>query len=291
MQTYVVEFLDEGLKHLLNGDGHSFIELYYEYVNRIFNKEIPLSKIANKARVKQSVPDYKKHIMKTTKAGSLMSRQAHMELIIQNDYPAGLGDTIYYVNNGAKKSSGDVQKIVKPTKKQQEEFTAKNGYPMPDGYIEINCYMIDEKEITNNPDMTGDYNVARYLTNFNKRIEPLLVAFKPEIREDILIEDPKDRQYFTKTQCELVNGYPLKETGQDKFDEVMTLSDSEVLFWNRVGRDPFFMYVEDSINLVDQYWVDHNRKVVSLQEKSVISNEDEIIETNGNDYALHAVES
>jgi DNA polymerase I len=291
LQQYIVEFLDEGLKMLLNGDGVGFIDLYYDYVNKIYNKEIPLSKIANKARVKQSVEDYKKYIKKTTKAGSLMSRQAHMELVILNDYPAGLGETIYYVNNGLKKSSGDVQKISKPTKKQQEEYFQKHGKQIPSDFIEINCYMIPEKEIQNNPDMTGDYNVPRYLSTFNKRIEPLLCVFKPEIREDILIDDPKDRQYFTKVQCELVSGFPLKEDGQDKFDEVMTLSDSEVLFWNRVNRDPFFMYVEDSLSLVDQYWVDHNRKVVSLQANSIKSNEDEIIETNGNDFAYHAVES
>jgi hypothetical protein len=106
-----------------------------------------------------------------------------------------------------------------------------------------------------------------------------------------LIESPEERQYFTKLQCELINGHPLKEDGQDKFDEVMTLSDSEVLFWNRVGRDPFFMYVENSLELADPYWVDHNRKVVALQAESIKSNEDEIIETNGNDFALHAVES
>lgn len=291
LQQYIVEFLDEGFKHLLNGDGHSFVELYYDYITKIYNKEIPLSKIANKARVKQSVEDYKKHIKKTTKSGSLMSRQAHMELVMLNNYPAGLGETIYYVNNGTKKSSGDVQKISKPSKKAKDEFLAKHGFEMPDDYLEVNCYMIPEKEITENPNMTGDYNVARYINIFNKRIEPLLCVFKPEIREDILVETPEDRQYFTKNQCELVNGYPLKEEGQDKFDEVMTLSDSEVLFWNRMGRDPFFMYVEDSINLVDQYWVDHNRKVVSLQADSVKSNEEEIIETNGNDYAYHAVES
>ena len=291
LQQYVVEFLDEGLKHLLNGDGLSFVELYYDYVSKIFNKEIPLSKIANKARVKQSVEDYRKYIKKTTKSGSFMSRQAHMELVMINDYPAGLGETIFYVNNGTKKTSGDVQKIAKPTKKQQEEFQQKYGYPMPLDYIEVNCYMIPEKEIQNNPNMTGDYNVPRYLSTFNKRIEPLLCVFKPEIREDILIEDPKDRQYFTKLQCELVSGYPLKEDGQDKFDEVMTLSDSEVLFWNRVNKDPFFMYVEDSLSLVDQYWVDHNRKVVKLQANSIKSNEDEIIQNNGNDYAYHAVES
>jgi DNA polymerase I len=291
LQQYIVEFLDEGLKMLLNGDGVGFVDLYYDYVNKIYNNEIPLSKIANKSRVKQSVEDYRKHIKKVTKSGSFMSRQAHMELVMLNDYPAGLGETIYYVNNGSKKSSGDVQKISKPTKKQQEEFLQKHGYPMPPDYIEVNCYMIPEKEIQNNPNLTGEYNVARYLTNFNKRIEPLLCVFKPEIREDILIEDPKDRQYFTKLQCELVSGYPLKEDGQDKFDEVMTLSDSEVLFWNRVNRDPFFMYVEDSLSLVDQYWVDHNRKVVKLQANSIKSNEDEIIENNAHDYAYHAVES
>jgi len=292
LQTYIVEFLDEVLKYLLNGDGHSFVELYYDYVGKIYNNEIPLSKIANKARVKQSINDYKKHVQKTTKSGSLMSRQAHMELIIQNEHPAGLGDTIYYVNNGTKKSSGDVEKKNKWTKKEILEYVEKTGLDMPSDYsvVNINCYMIDEKEILNNPDLKGDYNVARYLNNFNKRVEPLLVAFNPSMRDDILIEDPKDRQYFTKLQCELVNGFPLKESGQDKFDEVMTLSDSEVIFWNRVGRDPFFMYVENSLELVDQYWVDHNRKVVNLQANSTVSNEDEIIENDGHDYAYHAIE-
>ena len=290
LQTYVVEFLDEGLKYLLDGDGLSFVELYYDYVEKIYNKEIPLSKIANKARVKQSINDYKKHIQKTTKAGSLMSRQAHMELILQNNHSAGLGDTIYYINNGDKKSSGDVTKINKPTKKQQQEYIDKHGESMPSDYVQVNCYMIPEKDIVDNPDLRGDYNVPRYLTNFNKRVEPLLVAFNPSIREDILIEDPKDRQYFTKLQCELVNGYPLKEDGQDKFEEVMTLSDGEVVFWNRVGRDPYFMYVEDSLQLVDQYWVDHNRKVLKNQAQSIKSNEDEIILTNTNDFALHAIE-
>ena len=293
MQQYIVDFLDEGLKMLLNGQGLEFIELYYSYVDRIFNNQIPLSKIANKSRVKQSVDEYKKHIMKTTKSGSLMSRQAHMELIILNNHPAGLGDTIFYVNNGKKKSSGDVEKKNKWTKKEMLEYLETNGSDMPSDYsvLNVNCYMIPEKEIQNNPDLTGDYNVARYLNVFNKRLEPLLVVFKPEIREDILIEDPKDRQYFTKAQCELVNGYPLKEEGQDKLEEVMTLSDSEVIFWNRVQRDPYFMYMEDSLSLADPYWVEKNRRVVSMQEESIVSNEEEIIDNNNHDYALHVIES
>jgi DNA polymerase elongation subunit (family B) len=292
LQQYVVEFLDEGLKYLLNGNGHDFIELYYDYVNKIYNKEIPLSKIANKSRVKQSVEDYKKYILKTTKSGSLMSRQAHMELLILNEYPASLGETIYYVNNGVKKSSGDVERKTKWTKKESEEYFINNGKHMSPNYsvVNVNCYMISEKDLLNNPDMTGDYNVSRYLSVFNKRIEPLLVVFKPEIREDILIDNPANRQYFTKQQCELVSGYPLKEGGQDNFNEVMTLSDSEVLFWNRINRDPYFMYVEDSLEKVEKHWIEHNRKVLNFEIESIKNNEEEeIIETNGNDYAFHAI--
>jgi hypothetical protein len=216
------------------------------------------------------VADYKKHITKTTKSGSLMPRQAHMELIIKNDYPAGLGDTIYYVNNGEKKSHGDVQKVAKT------------------GELKINCYMISEQELAQNPDMTGDYNVAKYVANFNKKVEPLLVAFHPDMRGDILIDDPKDIKFFTKKQCELTNGFPLKEKGQDNFNEVMTLSDSEVLFWNKVGKDPYLMYLEDTIQYADQYWVELNRKVLS-DHKGVENDEEEIIESTGEDYAVHTI--
>ena len=288
LQQYVVDFLDDGLKFLLEGKGDEFLEFYYETINKIYNKEIPLTKIANKARIKQTIDEYKKYIKKKTKAGVGMARQAHMELVLEENYPASLGETIYYVNNGPKKTSGDVQKITKPTKKQQEEYFQKHGKAIPEDYVEINCYRINEKDILNNPNMTGDYNVARYINIFNKRIEPLLVVFKTEIRDSILIESPEDRQYFTKQQCELVSGYPLKDGGQDNLDEVMTLSDSEVLFWNRINRDPFFMYVEDSLKLADPFWVDHNRKVLNFQAESTKNNEEEeIIETNGNDYAYH----
>lgn len=295
LPQYIVEFLDEGFKFLLNGDGHSFINLYYEYIDKLYNQKIPLAKIANKARVKQSVEDYKKYIKKTTKSGSLMARQAHMELIMKEQYPATLGETIYFINNGKIKSAGDVQKVTKYdqkyTKKQLAEyFEAHKKMPPTTTEIEINCYRIPESDIINFPEKTGEYNVVRYIANFNKHIQPLLVVFKPEIRDDILIDNPENRQFFTSLQCELDSGHPLKPEGQDKLDEVMTLSDSEVLFWNRVNRDPFYMYPEGTLELVDQYWVDHNRKVVKLEAESTKHNEDEeIIETDGNDYALHAI--
>ena len=294
LQQYVIEFLDKGLTMLLDGDGLSFVNLYYDYVGKIYNKEIPLAKMANKARVKQSIKDYKQYIKKTTKSGSLMARQAHMELIMRADYHATLGETIYYINNGVKKSDGDVQKVtryLKPySRKELNEYKLANEGILPptETFIEVNSYMISEEEIVNNPDMTGDYNVARYMENFNKRVKPLLVVFNPEIRDEILIENPENRQYFTKAQCELCNGYPLEEKGQDKLDEVMTLSDSEVVFWNKVNRDPYFMYIEDSLSQVDQYWVEHNRQVLKFQAESVKSEEEDIIEPNGNDFAYHA---
>ena len=242
LQTYVAEFLDKGLRMLLDGKGGEFLDFYYEYVDKLYNKQIPLAKIANKARVKQSIDDYKVHITKTTKAGNMMSRQAHMELLIKEGKNPGLGDTIYYVNNGEKKSHGDVQK-------KKDELV-------------LNCYLINEQDIEKNPDLLGDYNVARYMAAFNKRIEPLLVVYKPEIREDILIEDPKDRPIFTKSQTELVRGYPMKEAHQDTLEEVLTLSDMELTFWKSVGIDPYYMYNENTLDLVDTQWVSKNRKMM-----------------------------
>ena len=242
LQTYVAEFLDKGLRMLLDGKGSEFLDFYYEYVNKIFYKKIPLSKIANKARVKQSLEDYKVHITKTTKSGSMMSRQAHMELLLQANKNPGLGDTIFYVNNGERKSHGDVQK-------------------RKDSLV-LNCYMIDEREIEMNPDLLGEYNVPRYLAAFNKRIEPLLVVYSPEIREDILIEDPKDQPIFTKSQTELVRGYPMKEFHQDTLDDVLTLSDTEISFWQSVGIDPYYMYIDDTLTMVNTDSVESNRKLM-----------------------------
>ena len=72
------------LRMLLDGKGQEFLDSYYDYVGKLYNREIPIAKIANKARVKQSIEEYKIHITKRTKSGSFMSRQAHMELAMQH---------------------------------------------------------------------------------------------------------------------------------------------------------------------------------------------------------------
>ena len=121
MPKYIEKFLDKGVKQLLNGEGKEFIEWYYEYVQKIFDQRVPLAEIASKSRVKLSTEDYIKRSKQTTKAGSLMSRQAHMELIIRDGIQSNLGDTILYVNNGTKASHGDVQKVNQPKKGWTED--------------------------------------------------------------------------------------------------------------------------------------------------------------------------
>jgi hypothetical protein len=121
MPKYIEKFLDKGIKQLLNGDGKEFIEWYYEYIQKIFDQRIPLAEIASKAKVKLSVDDYIARSKTKTKAGALMSRQAHMELIIRDGIQSNLGDMIFYVNNGTKASHGDVQKVNQPKKGWSEE--------------------------------------------------------------------------------------------------------------------------------------------------------------------------
>ena len=229
LPLYIEEFLDVGIRLLLEGKGKDFVEYYYEYLQKIYDKQIPLSKIAQRARVKLSIDEYKKRLTTKTKAGTSMSRMAHMELAIQEGINVNLGDVIMYVNNGLKSSHGDVQ---------------KKG----DG-VQINCYMLDKNILDDNPDLTGDYNTARAVTTFNKRIEPLLVVFKDEVRNDLIVTEPEKRGIFTTAQCELINGYPLGDGDQDSLVEVMTPSDNELSYWEKRGLSPDYIY-----DLAEEGW-------------------------------------
>lgn len=230
LPLYIEEFLDKGVKLLLNGQGKEFIEYYYEYLQKIFDQRIALSKIAQRAKVKLTMDDYVKRLTQKTKAGNQMSRMAHMELALQAGIGVNLGDVIMYVNNGVKASHGDVQ---------------KKG----DGVL-INCYMLDANILENNPDMTGEYNVPRAIVTFNKRIEPLLVCFKQDVRDQLLVTDPSDRGIFTTEQCELINGMPFEDGDQDKLDEdVLQITEAELKYWEKRGVKPDYIY-----DLAEQGW-------------------------------------
>jgi DNA polymerase elongation subunit (family B) len=246
---YIEKFLDKGIKMILNGQGKEFVEYYYEYIQTIYDQKIPLMDIAQKAKVKQSISDYKVKCTQRTKAGALMSRQAHMELAIQNNLNTSLGDVIYYVNNGNKASHGDVQKVGKLKngwrKDDLDYYIASYGKPPADtmdSIIRINCYMLNPSDLESNPNMTGEYNVPRAMATFNKRIEPLLVCFGDEVREHLIVTKPEDRGLFTKAQCDLINGYPMGDGDQDDLKDVLKISEPELTYWEKRGLSPDYIY-------------------------------------------------
>ena len=250
LPLYIEDFLDKGIKMLLEGNGQEFVEWYYEYLQKIYDKQIPLMKIAQRSKVKLSIDDYIKRTKQKSKTGGDLSRMAHMELAIKHKLNVNLGDVIYYVNNGTKASHGDVQKINKLkngwNKEATDYFTSSNLSIPPDNInsiIKINCYMLDSKTLEENPEMTGEYNVARAIATFNKRIEPLLVVFKQEVRDGLLVDNPEDRSFFTKEQSELINGYPFDPEDQDRIKEdLMDLSSEEIDYWKRRGLSPEYLY-------------------------------------------------
>jgi DNA polymerase elongation subunit (family B) len=315
MSVYIEEFLGKGIRMLLDGDGYSFINHYYEYVDKIYNYQIPLVKMASKAKVKISISDYKKKATMKNKAGNPMPKQAHMELAMKDGLDITLGDVLYYINTGTSKSNGDLKTVDKNkmTKKEREAYFAAHGeWPKPNKVVELNCKLINPEtverdfEAVKELDMlkkailtlekeqdivdiqkrineiestlyTDEYNVARYLDAFNKKVKPLLVCFDSEIRDNILLdivkikdketkkthEKLKDRQVFTKAQCELVSGKPFKETDQDSYEELMTMEDKEIKFWDKVDKVPNNMEVEEWERIRADY---HERMRIAKEE-------------------------
>ena len=246
LPLYIEVFLDKGIRLLLEGKGQEFIEWYYEYLQKIFDKQIPLKQIAQRAKVKLSIDDYKVRCTKKTKAGNAMSRMSHMELAIKHNLKVNLGDVIYYVNNGERASHGDVQKknIWNTTAAEKREYKINNGKTMPPDDIEIvlNCYLLNSEDLENNPDMLGEYNVPRAISVFNKRIHPLLVVFNQEVRETLLVTDPEERGFYTKEQCKLINGVSFKEGDQDTLEDLLTITEDEHKYWEKRGVSPYYIY-------------------------------------------------
>ena len=55
----------------------------------------------------------------------------------------------------------------------------------------------------------------------------------------------------------------MKEGSQDNLDEVLTLSEPEIRFWNDVNINPFYMYLENTTKLVDEKYVNKNMEIMN----------------------------
>ena len=169
-----------------------------------------------------------------------------------------LDSVVYYVNTGTKKSEGNSRKIVVNKETGEERFCAT---------------LISTEDLQENPNMTGQYNVERYLDAFNKRVKVLLVGFEPEtaknflskivtVKTKIIVEEPiveesvesksdkpkkpKVKKPKTETVKEIkfeqadsaLLNLELKNFDLNDFDESMYLEELEVNFWNKTGYDP-----------------------------------------------------
>jgi hypothetical protein len=246
MPGYIEEFIDKGLMMLLKGEGGEFVEYYYEYLDKIFNNKIPALKIAAKNKVKISMEDYILRGSKFNKNGKALPKMVHMELVVANNVKVNLGDVIYTINNGTKKSHGDIG----------------------------NSSLVDLKALENNQGHIEPYNVARYVSILNKRIEPLMVVFHPDVRDRILKDDPSKREYFTKTELELTNGHPFDPEDQDTIEELFTPAQGEVEFWNRsFNYNPnMFGFNQTYGNGVPKSWEDETDKNTYDDDFDVLEN-------------------
>ena len=278
MPAYIENFLNVAIALLLNGKGSEFIDEYYKHIERIYNLRIPLRQIASKGKIKKTLEEYKESCKQITAAGQKRSRQAWYELAIKHNLKVNLGETIYFINTGSKKSEADIKRVThwfemrdgekveitkeidkawllyrKQCKAEGKEQTFKKKAPFiaeryPAAFDEdeliFNCVLLDREIVESDNDVycseDMEYNVDLYINKFNKRITPLLVCFHKEIRDQILITNPDDRNYFTASQAELCAGEPNKPTDQDTLEEIMTMSPAEIEFWMKIGEKPVF---------------------------------------------------
>ncbi len=272
MPEYISKFLEKAIRLLLRGKGQEFINEYYDYIDKIYNYNIPLRQIASKGKIKKSLKDYVEDCKTITKAGRPKSRQAWMELALKENLNVNMGETIYYINTGKSASQADVKKVThfytldgffdekKDVRVMMEKEWKKDtvdGKLAPEGKklttiewvkkhhpevsveeeIILNCKLVPNDVIESETDVFceegEEYNVPKYIKQFNSRIKPLLVCFSPEIRERILISAPSEKQYFTKEECELSSGCPNKPGDQDTYEQLMTMEDKEIKFWKK----------------------------------------------------------
>ena len=281
MSGYLEKFIDEGVDLLLRNNGYKFLSNYYDYIGKIYNYQIPIRDIASKGNIKKTLADYEADTKTLTKAGSKKSRQAWYELALKEGLTPNVGDTVYYINTGQKKGHSDVKRvthyynyvdgekveITKELEKAYKEYTKEfkaNGWKDKKNRLELgrekfgakvfdedeiilNCKLVPKEILDTEDDVLCsdyeglEYNVEKYIDQFNNRIRPLLVCFHPDIRDKILVTNPKDKKYFTEEESKLVSGYPNKEGDQDTYEALMTPEKKEIEYWLKINEVPPFV--------------------------------------------------
>jgi hypothetical protein len=279
MSGYLEKFIDNGVNLLLRGNGSKFLSDYYDYIEKIYNYQIPIKDIASKGNIKKTIKDYIADCGTLTKSGSKKSRQAWYELVIKEGVNVNVSDTIYYINTGTKKAHSDVKRVTHlyyydengnkvEITKEVEKLYKEQDKTLPD-YVKktrlelakekygksvceedeiiLNCKLVPKEILDKEEDVLCseyeglEYNVEKYIDQFNKRITPLLVCFSKDIRDKILITNPKDKKFFTEEESKLVSGQPNKDEDQDTYEQLMTPERKEIEFWLKINEVPPFV--------------------------------------------------
>ena len=135
-----------------------------------------------------------------------------------------------------------------------------------------------------------EYNVPKYIEQFNNKIKPLLVCFHPDIRNSIIINNPNNRQFFTEKQAELTSGFPNKPEDQDTYEQLMKMEEKEIRYWTSVNEIPPFV---DDINMDwDKVASDYNIRQEILKTELIKIEVDlfnKVIDDNGSMYNSHGI--
>lgn len=307
MSGYLEKFINEGVNLLLHGNGYQFLSNYYDYIDKIYNYQIPIKDIASKGNIKKTMKEYMDDCKTLTKAGSKKSRQAWYELAIKEGLNVNVGDSVYYINTGTKKGHSDVKRvthyfhtvngekveITKEVEKLYKENSKADGVSkktrleiakehygaraFDEDEIILNAKVVpmdiidSEKDVLCSEYEGMEYNVDKYIDQFNKRITPLLVCFHPDIRNKILVTNPSDRKFFTESESALVSGYPNKPEDQDTYEALMTPERKEIAFWEKVQEVPPFVKEcgIDWDKLVSQYRIElEEENTIIFQEEN-----------------------
>lgn len=153
-------------------------------------------------------------------------------------------------------------------------------YAIEQDELIFNCVLVPTNIVEDEEDHFCDenfeYNVTKYVEQFNKRIRPLLVCFSRDIRtkidpktgkeiDNILVNNPADRKEFTAEEAKLTSGEPYKETDQDTYDALMTMEDKEIKFWLSQNKKPIFA---DEIGMNWEKMVaDYNKRLEEMKTK------------------------
>lgn len=219
------EFLgDKDFNLLFKND---FINAVYDVCNNITN-------VTEFLRFHKQLKKYL--AIQGNKNGAVMPRQTFMDLLIDNKAHINLGDTVYYINVGEKRTNSD-------------SGLNKEG--------NLFVHLLNNKgELYGVADEDKSkvlYNVDKYIDDINTKIEALLVVFKESVKNTLLITNPVDRQYYTDDDLQLVswdyNTYPydkmedIDDLYQDtKNVALFKMEDREVRFWNKIGIDPKIIF-------------------------------------------------